>query len=373
MHQDFGRSLIVKETVVRILVILFFSCILVTLSCMTEQEIYDSAAREKELPNWRVFARARENYGPYITWKESLIKELVAGSRIIYTPLGPVEYTIDGHSGPYVMVMHGGPGGYDQTAALFSDMFGKGFRIISWSRPGYLRTPIQDGRTFQEQADIAAALLDNLGINRVALLAYSAGGPPAIYFCVTYPKRVWALILECAVTKKWEISSDNLEEKLYFGYLVYDDAFLWAADITGQIAPRLIGMSTIEMESSLDKDEQKKLIDDIIKDERRVGVLKNMMKSMSPADLREDGMRNDVVQLEKVKNLPLKNIQAPTLIIHGTDDADVSVEDAQLAAKQIPESELYLVQGGFHVMALMDSIDEITGKRVSFLKEHAPR
>ena len=352
--------------------ILFFLFVLLTTSCMTEQEIYDSAAREKELPEWRVLARARENYGPYITWKESLIEELFAGSRIIYTKFGPVEYTIDGEGGPYVMVMHGGPGGYDQTAALFSDMFGKGFRIISWSRPGYLRTPIQDGRTFQEQADIAAALLDNLGIVRVALLAYSAGGPPAIYFTVRYPKRVWALILECAVTRKWEISSDNLEENLYFGYLVYDDAFLWAADSTGQIAPRIIGMSTIEMESSLDKDAQKKLMDDIMKDERRVEVLKNMMKSMSPGELRKNGMENDIAQLQKVKDLPLKDIQAPTLIIHGTDDADVSVKDAQLAARQIPGSELYLVYGGFHVMALTNSIDEITNKRVAFLKEQAP-
>ncbi|HOO37650.1 MAG TPA: alpha/beta hydrolase [Deltaproteobacteria bacterium] len=361
-----------KEIVFRFTMVLFFLFVLLTTSCMTEQEIYDSAAREKELPEWRVLARARENYGPYITWKESLIKELFAGSRIIYTKFGPVEYTIDGEGGPYVMVMHGGPGGYDQTAALFSDMFGKGFRIISWSRPGYLRTPIQDGRTFQEQADIAAALLDNLGIVRVALLAYSAGGPPAIYFTVRYPKRVWALILECAVTRKWEISSDNLEEKLYFGYLVYDDAFLWAADSTGQIAPRIIGMSTIEMESSLDKDAQKKLMDDIMRDERRVGVLKNMMKSMSPGELRKDGMENDIAQLQKVKDLPLKDIQAPTLIIHGTDDADVSVEDAQLAARQIPGSELYLVHRGFHVMALTNSIDEITNKRVAFLKEQAP-
>jgi len=363
----------VKKIVVRIFTILILSCVLLAPSCLTDKEIYDSAARDRKLPQWRILARARENYGPYIMWRESLIKELFAGSRIVYTKFGPVEYTIDGESGPYVMVMHGDPGGYDQTAALFSDMLGKGFRIISWSRPGYLRTPLQDGRSFREQADIAAALMDNLGIARAALLGYSAGGPPAIYFTVRYPERVWALILECAVTRKWEIDSDNLEEKLYFGYLVYDNAFLWISDAAGQIAPRLIGMSTIEMESSLDKDAQKNLIDDIMKDERRVGVLQNMMKSMSPGELRKDGMENDVVQLKKVKDLPLKEIQAPTLIIHGTDDADVSVKDAQLAAKEIPGSELYLVPGGFHVMALTNSIDVITEKRVSFLSRHAPR
>ncbi|MBN2299449.1 MAG: alpha/beta hydrolase [Deltaproteobacteria bacterium] len=306
-------------------------------------------------------------------WKESLIKKIFAGSTIINTKGGPVEYTVDGNSGPYVMVMHGAPGGYDQTAALFGDMLGKGFRVLSWSRPGYLRTPLEDGATFEKQADLAAALIDSLGIDRIAVLGYSAGGPSAIYFNVAYPDKVWALILECAVTRRWRISPGNIEEKIYFGHLVYDDAFLWAADAAAHITPRLIGMSTIEMESSLERDEQKKLIDDIMEDKQRVEVLKNMIKSMSPAELRRDGIKNDIAQLHRIKDLPMKNVTAPTLIIHGSDDADVSVADAQLAATKIPESELYLVPGGFHVMALTDSIDQITGERVSFLQKHSPR
>ena len=95
-------------------------------------------------------------------------------------------------------------------------------------------------------------------------------------------------------------------------------------------------MSTIEMESSLDKDATKKLMDSIMHDPRRVKVLTGLMKSMSPGGLRRDGMENDVEQLKKVKDLPLKKIKAPTLIVHDTDDADVSVADAAHAANAIP-------------------------------------
>jgi len=355
------------------IMIVLFSISLLLSSCITEKEIYQSAADGKELPRWRLLARARAEYGPYVKWKEDLIKELVDGSQIIHTKMGPVEYAINGESGPYLIVMHGGPGGYDQTEALFSDMFGKGFRILSWSRPGYLRTPLQDGRTYREQADVAAALMDNLGIGKAAVLGYSAGGPVAVYFATKYPKRIWALILECAVTQKWVISPENIQEKIYFGYLMYNDPFLWTSDVTGQISPRLIGMSTIEMESSLDKEAAKKLMDSIMQDPRRVKVLTGLMKSMSPGDLRRDGMENDVEQLKKVKDLPLDTIKAPTLIIHGTDDADVSVADAAFAANRIPNSKLYLVHGGFHVMALTDSIDTITQKRITFLKKHVPQ
>jgi pimeloyl-ACP methyl ester carboxylesterase len=181
------------------------------------------------------------------------------------------------------------------------------------------------------------------------------------------------LILECAVTQKWVVSSDNLEEKIYFNYLMYQDPFLWTSDVIGTHAPRLIGMSTIEMESSLDKEETKRLMDHIMSDPKRMKVLTGLMKSMSPADLRQAGMENDIEQLEKVNDLPLKEIKAPTLVIHGTKDADVSVEDAKFAAQTIPDVELYLVPGGFHVMAITDSIDDITQKRLDFLSKHAPR
>ena len=110
-----------------------------------------------------------------------------------------------------------------------------------------------------------------------------------------------------------------------------------------------------------------------MEDERRVKVLTGMMKSMSPGELRRDGMESDVKELKEVKDLPLDTIKAPSLIIHGMDDADVSVADAAFAARRIKGAELYLVPGGFHVMALTDTRDMIMQKRITFLKKHAPR
>jgi len=362
-----------KKTRLLFYLLVLMNILWVNPSCMTEKEIYQSASGEKELPKWRILSRAREAYGPYTKWKEELIKQLYAGSKVIDTKKGPIEYAINGDSGPYLIIMHGEPGGYDQTAALFSDMFDKGFRIISWSRPGYIRTPVEVAKTYEDQADAAAALLDALNIEQAAVLAYSAGGAPAIYFASKYPNRIWALILECAVTRKYVFPSDNIEAKIYYSYLMYDDPFLWTSDVTGTYAPRLIGMSTIEMESSLDKEESKKLMEDIMADPKRVKVLTGIMKSMSPAGLRKAGVENDVEQLKIVHDLPLKDVKAPTLVIHGTKDADVPVEDGKLAAQTIPDVELYLVPNGFHVMALTDSIDEITQKRVDFLSRHAPK
>lgn len=362
----------VGRSVARSCAVILVAAAFLASSCLSREKEYDLATGRGSLPAWRIAAKARAAHGPYISWKIDLMRELVEESSILYTTMGPVEYRIDGRTGPYLLMIHGGPGGYDQTNAMFRDMLGKGFQIISFSRPGYLRTPLEDGKTIEEQADLAAALLDNLHVPQTAVLGYSAGGPVAIHLAARHPDRVWALILECAVTKKWTVSPENLQEKIFFGYLMYIDPFLWASDLAGRFAPRLVGMSTIEMESTLERPDARKLMDSIMQDPRRVAVLKDMVKSMSPEELRKEGMDNDVTQLQKVRDLPLRSITTPTLIIHGTSDADVPVDNALFASSAIPGSELHLVKGGFHVMILADTIDEITAKRLCFLKKHAP-
>jgi pimeloyl-ACP methyl ester carboxylesterase len=320
-----------------------------------------------------ILKKTRAKYGPYIRWKKDLIRELKAGSRVIETERGPVEYAIHGESGPFVSVMHGGPGGYDQTEALFSELYGKGFRILSWSRPGYVRTPLDTGRTFEEQSYAFTALIDALGIDRTALFAYSAGGPVAVGFAAHSPDRVWALILECAVSQRYKINRNNIGEQILFGHLMFNGPSLWLADVAAHHAPMLVGWATIEMESSLEEDDVIRLMKDIMKDEQRVKILMDLIRGMSPPRLRTKGLNNDIKQLAKIDGLPFEHIAAPTLVIHGTNDLDVPLEHAQTAAGKIPGAEIYLVEGGFHILALSDAAEEVQEKKILFLKSHAPQ
>jgi pimeloyl-ACP methyl ester carboxylesterase len=54
---------------------------------------------------------------------------------------------------------------------------------------------LSSGQTLEEQADLYAALLDSLKVQRVAVIAYSAGGHSAIPFVLKYPERSSALVL----------------------------------------------------------------------------------------------------------------------------------------------------------------------------------
>ena len=91
--------------------------------------------------------------GLYQRWLLGHERELRNESAIVQTARGPVEFAEIG-KGRAVLVSHGTPGGYDGELAVLrlTHAQDKGFRYIVPSRPGYLRTPIDVGRTPQEQA-----------------------------------------------------------------------------------------------------------------------------------------------------------------------------------------------------------------------------
>jgi hypothetical protein len=77
-------------------------------------------------------------------WRDKRLALLASESEIADTSGGPIEFVRRG-SPPYVVLLHGTPGGYDQGVSLGSPFLEAGMGSISVSRPGYLRTPIDVG------------------------------------------------------------------------------------------------------------------------------------------------------------------------------------------------------------------------------------
>src|SRR3954463_5057228 len=96
--------------------------------------------------------------------------------EIVETARGPVEYASLG-AGPPVLVVHGSPGGWDQGAAMAGFLVDAGFRAVVPARPGSLGTPLEGREPIDAQADLHAALLDLLGIERAGVICWSGGGP----------------------------------------------------------------------------------------------------------------------------------------------------------------------------------------------------
>ena len=137
------------------------------------------------------------------TWQRAAIERLEAGSRVAATARGPVEYAELGDArGAVVLAIHGRPGGYDQGVLMARSLGEKLARWIAVSRPGYLRTSLEVGRTPAEQADAHAALLDAIGVNRAVVVGLSGGGPSSLHFALRHADRCRGLVLVSALTRR---------------------------------------------------------------------------------------------------------------------------------------------------------------------------
>jgi len=299
----------------------------------------------------------------YPLWKDHLATRLRAGSELLATPHGPVECGRGSRVEPIVVGIHGSPGGYDQIAATFPGFPGDGFRLLTWSRPGYLRTPLAGGRSFEDQADLLAALLDALDLGRVALFAFSGGGPVAVHFAARHPHRVWALILESAVTRRlswpevWPLES------------VLGN---WLYSLAAHLRPRHAFAGLLRAESQLEAVTARDRLERALRDDQRAGVIRGLLQSASPAALRHAGLVNDAEQILRLDLLPFDAVRAPTLILHGARDAQVPLECAERAARLIPGSELVRVPEGLHLLSLAEDAGAIAARRTEFLMRHRP-
>jgi 4,5:9,10-diseco-3-hydroxy-5,9,17-trioxoandrosta-1(10),2-diene-4-oate hydrolase len=99
---------------------------------------------------------------------------------------------------PLVMLHGGGPG-----ASAWSNFgpclpaFAARFRTLLVDQPGFGDSdkPEVTGHFFEFSADALAAMLDEIGVEKVHLLGNSLGGGTAVRFALKYPKRVGRLVL----------------------------------------------------------------------------------------------------------------------------------------------------------------------------------
>jgi pimeloyl-ACP methyl ester carboxylesterase len=300
----------------------------------------------------------------YPSWRRRLQERLEADSGVVATAKGAVEYARYGPARPVVVAIHGTPGGHDQIPLLFPRFPGPDFGLLCWSRPGYLRTPLSGGRAFAEQADLLAALLDALGVESAGVFAFSDGGPVAVHFAARHPARVWALLLESATSgpRDWPRSS-----------LVHSSLGNWALALAAEAWPAEVFTRLLRTENGLDQEKVRLRVVRALRSPCRAGPLRGLLLSASPPALRRAGLANDRARLAQLEGLPLSAVAAPTLIVHGAQDADVPPEHAERAARAIPRAELLRVAEGPHLLSLADNATEVAARRIAFLHRHAVR
>jgi pimeloyl-ACP methyl ester carboxylesterase len=283
-------------------------------------------------------------------------ERVLAGSRLLPTAEGTVEFA-DRGSGPPVLVVHGAGGGYDQGRFIAEHFVGTGFRFIAPSRFGYLRSPILGDGTPETQADTYAALLDRLGIQRAGVVAVSDGGPSALQFALRHPDRLNGLVMLSA--KSQTPPPETALQASVFRSIFRSDYLFWV--ITDFMQPFLLKMFGVSGEVQSETTTFAR------------PIVSEFLSSMNPISLRRSGIYHDRATLSTLPEarFPLERIGVPTLVIHAVDDGLQPYRHGVNTAQKVPGAEFLSYERGGHMLILQ--LDAVRSRVNAFLIEHVNR
>ena len=232
---------------------------------------------------------------------------------------GKMSYVDEGE-GEEILSVHGIFGGYDQAFDTCKD-FASDFRILAPSRFGYLGSDISGNGTPAEQASAYVELLDSLGIDKVYLLATSAGGSIAIRFALDYPERTKGLILYCSAMPFAEKPEKYAEYAGPPAFLCSDYAMFLMSPLFEPI----------------------------------MGMEPSTIYSMLPVGERKDGVVLDagVTNPDMSRNFDdykIEEMQVPVLILHAKDDKLASYKDVENALGRFRNCTFISFETGGHLM-----------------------
>jgi pimeloyl-ACP methyl ester carboxylesterase len=278
--------------------------------------------------------------------------------RTVVTASGPIQYAERGDGAP-VLAVHGTLGGWDQGLVGAEFLRLNGYRIIAPSRPGYLGTPLSTGRTFREQGDALAALLDALSIDDVIVLGVSGGGPASYELAARHPSRVSKLVQIDSVcipgpipNRMSSIAARDATAKLQLWLLRH--ATRWTLTLL------LRGAGTYTKREAAERATALAAIPD-----RTIQLEAALATSLGSAR-RRAGMRNDFTVFVPA---PLENIACPTLVVHGRYDKLAPPNNAQYADAHIADCDVHWMDGS-HVAFAVEAADTAPAVVLDWLRIH---
>ncbi|KAB2951070.1 alpha/beta hydrolase [Heliorestis acidaminivorans] len=280
-------------------------------------------------------------------------QRVLAGSELLLTNEGEIEYAVEGEGTP-VLLIHGAGGGYDQGLLMGKTFLGDGFQYISVSRFGYLRSPFLAESTVENQAILYDLLLEHLEIDKAIIFGVSAGGPSALQFAHDFPDRSSALVLVSAVSM---FMGDEvpISTKVINFIQRYDFTYWLVLNLFKAQFLDMIGISK-QTYSLLSPDDQK-----------HVDALLEFMHPMSyrlPGTIHEATIR-------PLTGESMKRIKIPTIVVHAKDDVLVTYEHAEFIQKNMKHAELLSFKRGGH--GLISELKTINKRIKDFLERNIPK
>lgn len=262
---------------------------------------------------------------------------------------GSIQYKIINNDGIPVLIIHGIIGGYDQGIQTGISLLPNNQKILSISRFGYLESNLPKNPTPINQCKAYIEALDQSNIDKVFIIATSAGGTIALKFAILYPERITGIILIGSGYPTPDLSKGPTGPP---SFIYRDFIFEFMLNNMQGTLLNMFGVTKKEYEM-VDLNEKNKL--------------NNLFNTILPINPRRKGIINDekVINPDMSVNFSdyvLEEIDCPVLILHAKNDPMAKYEEMQTASKRFKNFQIILYETGGHVLF---GHDEETRRHIS--------
>jgi pimeloyl-ACP methyl ester carboxylesterase/2-polyprenyl-6-methoxyphenol hydroxylase-like FAD-dependent oxidoreductase len=273
----------------------------------------------------------------------STLEVFVCGVRSRVLTAGPPD------GAEAVVFVHGNPGPADDWRDLLARA-GELGRAIAPDMPGYGRAgkPKDFSYSVDGYAGYLAALLDQLGITRVHIVAHDFGGPWALAWAARHPGAV--------------ASATLINTGVLIDYRWHRYARIWRTPVAGEVFQATASRPAFRMllgreNPRLTRDQIDRIYDASRSWATKRAVLK--LYRATPAD--------------KLADLAaaLRPLDRPALVIWGTKDAYLPREQAERQRRTFPSAQVELLEGHGHWVMLEDP-ERVASLVVPFLRQQLP-
>lgn len=254
-----------------------------------------------------------------------------------------------------LLYLHGAPGSRSEAGpeSPFAAALGAaGVRFIGMERAGYGLSAPRAGRRMYEQAADVEEFADRLGLQRFAIVGWSAGGPVALATAARVADRVSAI---GAIASLAPIDGGGLEG-------VGERAFLEQA----MRDPDALRVEMKELAAAMRSDPATaslSLLGPILCDADVEFTLQPEINAFMMANLVESargdfaGYADDCVAEVTDWGFDLADVVTPARLVHGTDDRIVPIRHSRYLANALPNASLTEYEGDGHISVLEHVIE----------------
>ncbi|MGW6659644.1 alpha/beta fold hydrolase [Rhodococcus sp. NPDC055024] len=269
-----------------------------------------------------------------------------AGGRFVNLSTFRVHYHDVGSGAPVVLLHGSGPGatGWSNFRSNMA-VIARTHRVIAVDMPGWGASDTQTDQTGYDHLRTLLELLDELGIDRAALVGNSMGGATAVEAAISAPDRVSHLVTMGvpAPGRSYFSAGDGPSEGLKMLRAAY-------AEPSPENMRRLVSIMCYDPRWATEE----------------LAGMRSEAALRYPEHL-ESFLRRPAPSSYFARTMEeLASIAAPTLVVHGRDDRVVSAENGLRLVSAIPDSRLLLLNRCGH-WAQLEHAEEFNRTVVQFV------